>query len=142
MQQLTPHRNKKPTLLFLVGFLFILFGGSQVIAKRIFEVGETYHLNRVKYPGEIAVCVTEQAMMDYMEAIWAKNTTRVKELLHAIKSNDDIHALTALEGCTLVNSFSQAKIIKKSAEVYQAEFFAFPFLPMWGWWEYFGAPVP
>jgi hypothetical protein len=130
----------KMTFGAVVPFLFIL--GSLALAESILLVGKSYQIDRAKYPGKVAVCVTKESMMAYMEAIWDKDESKGSKLLHEIKNSKDIEDLKASGICTLISSFSQAKVIEKGIGVHHAEFAAFPFLPMWGYYDYFGAPVP
>jgi len=130
----------KMALRVLIITLFIMKGLA--FAESIPEVGKTYQIDRAKYPGKVAICVTESSMTTYMEAIWDKDEARASKLLHQIKNQNDIEKLQVSGGCTLISSFSQAKIIQKGLESHQAEFSAFPFLPMWGYYLYFGAIAP
>ena len=105
-------------------------------------VGATYQLDRAQFPSEVAICSTEDAMTQYMEANWADDQVAMQEMLFEITTMEDIEKMKQSEGCTLISSYSQAKIVTKGIESHQAEFFAFlPSEPMWGYYLYFGAKL-
>lgn len=104
-------------------------------------VGATYQINRAQFPGKIAVCCTEDAMDKYMEAKREDDQATMKKMLFEIKTMGDITKMKQADGCKLISSGTQAKIIKKGVESHKAKFFAFPFEPMWGYYLYFGGKV-
>jgi hypothetical protein len=118
---------------------FIMFG--IVYAGKFPTIGATYQLDRAQFPGKISVCSTEDAMTKYMEAKWAGDQSAMQKMLFKISTMEDIEKMKRSGGCTLISSYSQAKIIEKGVESHRAEFFAFPMEPMWGYYLYFGGRV-
>ncbi len=132
----------KSMILFLLvsAALYILSGIA--VAREFPVVGATYQLDRARYPGKVAVCSTEDAMVKYMEAQRAGDKGSMSKMLFKISTLDDIKKMKKAGGCTLISSFSQAKIIKKGVEAHQARFYAFLSRePMWGYYLYFGGRV-
>ena len=127
------------TRITAVAISFFIFSASAYAEFPI--VGTTYQLDRARFPGKIAVCVTEDAMDKYMEARREDDQATMKKMLFKIKTMDDITKMKKADGCTLISSGTQAKIIKKGVESHQAKFFAFPFESMWGFYLYFGGRV-
>jgi hypothetical protein len=102
-------------------------------------IGATYQLDRAKYPGQIAICYTQEAMSKYMTAKDKGDSATTKRMLFEIKSMKDFDKMKKAAGCTLISSYSQAKVVEKGVESHRAEFAAFPIPePMWGWYLYFG----
>jgi len=124
-----------------VAISLFIFSASAYAAEEFPIVGSTYQLDRARFPGKIAICVTEDAMDKYMEAKREDDQATMKKMLFKIKTMDDITEMKKADGCTLIGSFSQAEIIKKGVQSHQAKFFAFPFQPMWGYYLYFGGKV-
>lgn len=113
-----------------------------VFAQAAFPVvGTTYQLDRSRYPDQVAICVTERAMVDYMLAKNTGDYAAATKVLAEVNTSKDFARLKARSGCTLVSSFSQAKVVQQGVGVHRAEFAAFPFGPMWGSPLYFGQPV-
>ena len=119
--------------------LFIF--SASVYAGEFPIVGATYQLNRARFPGKIAVCCTEDTMDKYMEAKQENDEATMQKMLFKTKTLADIKKMKKADGCTLISSYSQAKILKKGVASHQAKFFAFPFQPMWGYYLYFGGRV-
>ena len=128
----------KSMILLVFSALYILSGIA--LAGDFPVVGATYQLDRAKYPGKVAVCSTEDAMVKYMEAQQAGDKGTMSKMLFKVSTFDDIGKMKKAGGCTLISSYSQAKVVKKGIEAHQAQFFAF-LLPMWGYYEYFGGRV-
>ena len=119
-----------------------LTSGAIVFAQAPFPVvGTTYQIDSARFPGKIAICVTETAMSKYMAANATGDEARTKKLVAEVETTQDFAKLKAQGGCTSISSFSQATVVKKGSVAHQAEFAAFPFGPMWGSPLYFGAPV-
>ena len=95
-------------------------------AEKFPAIGATYQLDRAQFPGEVAICVTEDAMTDYMEAKWKNDKATMKRLTFVIETFDDVEKMKKAAGCTLISSYSQATITKKGMESHQAEFAALP----------------
>lgn len=128
------------TRITAVTIFFFIFSAS-AYAEEFPIVGATYQLDRDRYPGKIVVCCIEEAMDKYMEAKREGDRATVQRMLFKIKTMGDITKMEKADGCTLISSYSQAKIIKKGVESHQAKFFAFPLKPMWGFYLYFGGRV-
>lgn len=105
-------------------------------------VGATYQLDRARYPGQIVICYTQQAMFDYIAAQATRDTAKMRSMVFSVETSKDFARMKNAAGCTLISSFSQAKVIEKGKSSHRAEFMAFPFGPMWGNALYFGAPIP
>jgi hypothetical protein len=104
-------------------------------------LGATYQLDRAQHPGQLAVCATEKAMVKYFTAKTTKDQATVQKMLMTVDTMKDFARLKASEGCTLISSFSQAKVVERGKGAHRAQFFAFPFEPMWGVAVYFGSRV-
>jgi hypothetical protein len=104
-------------------------------------VGATYQLDRARYPGQIAICSTAAAMRDYDLAQATDDAAKMQRMVFKIETSKDFVRMKNAGGCTLISSFSQAKVVEKGKGYHRAEFAAFPFEPMWGNVLYFGARV-
>ncbi len=130
---------------FLAFFLTIYFGSPKeatTTAPNPFPVvGKTYQLDQVRYPEGLAICVTEESMKAFLTAAKGKDNLTGSKLLHEITDETDVEDMKTSEACTLISSSSKATVLKRGIEIHQAEFSAFPPLPMWGYYNYFVAPV-
>ncbi|GJL61312.1 MAG: hypothetical protein NPIRA03_41690 [Nitrospirales bacterium] len=126
-----------------IAMFFIAFLGvyGPVYAEKFPIVGATYQLDRAQFPDKVAVCYTADAMTKYMEAKLVDDQAAIQKMVFKVATMDDMAIMKKLNGCTLISTFTQAKIIKKGVESHQAEFFAFPLEPMWGYYLYFGGRV-
>ena len=125
-----------------IAFLGVVITAAYAFAGDFPVVGATYQIDRARFNNQkIAICATEKAMAKYMEAHWAGDKATMRKMLYKIETMDDVDRMKKECGCTLISSFSQAKIVKKGVEAHQAKFFAFPFEPMWGFYLYFGGKV-
>jgi hypothetical protein len=105
-------------------------------------VGTRYQLDRAQFPGQLAICATESAMVRYFTLkVGIKDHPAAEKMLVSVDTMKDFDRLKASGGCTLISSFSQAKVIERGKGAHRAEFMAFPFGPMWGVAAYFGRPV-
>jgi hypothetical protein len=104
-------------------------------------VGATYQLDRAQFPGKIAVCASEKAMVLYFTAKATKEDATARKMLFSADTRKEFEKLKANNGCTLISSFSQAKVVEKGTGAHRAEFAAFPLQPMWGVAVYFGRRV-
>lgn len=104
-------------------------------------VGTTYQIDRGRFPGKIAICATEKAMVSYLLAQGSGDRAALDKMTAEVDTTADFTRLKAREGCTPISSFSQATVVLKGKGVHRADFAAFPFGPMWGSPLYFGAPV-
>ena len=125
-----------------VGLAVVLLFGSVVGYAESFPVaGATYQLDRGQFPGKIAVCATEKSMVMYFTAKATKDDATARKMLYPADTRKEFEKLKANNGCTLISSFSQAKVVEKGAGAHRAEFAAFPLQPMWGVAPYFGRRV-
>ena len=114
----------------------VVFGDSFPV------VGTTYQLDRTQFPGKVAICKTEQAMVKYWGAKTAKDTATAQKMLVTVETAEDYRRWAkAREGCTLISSFSQATINKVGKGFHRATFAAWGSEPMWAPAAYFGRPV-
>ena len=123
-------------------FVSVLLMAYGVLSAQQFPViGATYQLDRAKYPEKVAVCATPQSMTKYMEAHSKGDTATTRRMLFEIETLKDFTRMKNANGCTLISSFSQAKIVEKGTGSHRAEFMALPFEPLWGYYLYFGGRV-
>lgn len=104
-------------------------------------VGATYQLDRAQFPGKVAICMTEQAMIKYWGAKARNDTATANNMLVTVAVAEDYDKLKARQGCTLMSSFSQATVVKTSKGFHRATFAAFGSQPMWAPALYFGRQV-
>jgi hypothetical protein len=124
-----------------VGLVALVLCCTTLFAEAFPVVGATYQLDRAQFPGQVAICVTEQAMVKYWAAKATKDDATTKRMLVTVDTTTDVAKLKSSAGCTLISSFSQAKVTKKGSGFHRAEFMAFPFEPMWAPALYFGRRV-
>jgi hypothetical protein len=119
----------------------VMLSCSMAHAAEFPVVGATYQLDRSQLPGQVAICITEQAMVKYLAAKATKDAATMRKMTMDVETSKDFARLKTRGGCTLISSFSQAKVIQKARGIHRAEFAAFPLEPMWAPAVYFGRRV-
>jgi hypothetical protein len=122
--------------------LFVLLASIAAAQSGTFPVlGATYQLDRGRYPERLVICSTAKAMLNYDLAQAGDDKAKMRSMVFNIETSKDFARMKSADGCTLISSFSQAKVVEKGKGYHRAEFAAFPFEPMWGSALYFGARV-
>lgn len=110
-------------------------------AAGAFAVGERYQVNAAMYPGKLVICVSEAAMDKYQHLVLQGKSAKAERMVFDTKEASGEKRMKQSNGCTRISSSTQADIVQLGISSHKAAFVAYPWMPMWGWYMYFGGRV-